>query len=154
MLTAKDLMTKDVISVTPDTKVEGAIKQLVANRISGVPVVHGDGSLFGIFTEDDALMLCREPNFDKLLKQKLKDCRVLGMPVVNTGVITVDAKESVERAALILFTRKIKRLPVLRGKRMVGILSRRDVLKALLKSSGLEFPFGDKSRAVAGKFKR
>src|SRR5574342_876407 len=55
MLTAKDIMTKDVITVRPDTSIEELASLLVENRISGAPVVDDSGNLFGIVTENDLI---------------------------------------------------------------------------------------------------
>src|SRR5574342_291684 len=55
MLTAKDIMTKDVITVRPDTSIEELASLLVENRISGAPVVDDSGNLYGIVTENDLI---------------------------------------------------------------------------------------------------
>jgi CBS domain-containing protein len=55
MLTAKDIMTKDVVTVTPDTSIEELASRLVKNEISGVPVVDESGALYGIVTENDLI---------------------------------------------------------------------------------------------------
>jgi CBS-domain-containing membrane protein len=55
MLTAKDIMTKDVVTVTPDTSIEELSNLLVANEISGVPVVNAGGAIVGIVTENDLI---------------------------------------------------------------------------------------------------
>jgi CBS domain-containing protein len=55
MLTAKDIMTKKVITVTPDTSLEKLAAILVKNEISGVPVVDDSGTLYGIVTENDLI---------------------------------------------------------------------------------------------------
>src|SRR5512147_1429878 len=55
VLTAKDIMTKDVVTVKPDTSIEDLASLLVEHRISGVPVVDDSGNLYGIVTENDLI---------------------------------------------------------------------------------------------------
>lgn len=114
-VTAKDVMTTEVVTVTPETTREELIKILAQYDISGVPVM-ADGRLVGIVSEDDILA--------KPAADKVKD-------MMTRNVITVNERDSVYRVASVIIRNRIKRVPVMDNSRLVGIISRHDLVRAL-----------------------
>ncbi len=147
MLTAKDIMTKDVITAKPDTSVEELSKVLMKKEISGVPVVDDSGSLYGIVTENDlisrnkrlhiptvvsfldaAIYLESSKKFEQEVKRvtatKVKDICV-------RKVVTITEETSVADIATLMSERKVYLLPVMKAGKIVGIVGKRDVVKAV-----------------------
>ena len=146
MLTAKDVMTRDVITVGPRTTVEELARLLIEHHISGVPVVDDAGELVGIVTEHD--LITREKRlhiptvvqiFDafiylessKRFEDDLK--KMVGTKVgdiCNPHVVTVGEDTTLTEIATIMTEKDIHLLPVMSGKKLVGIVGKEDVLKA------------------------
>lgn len=115
---AKDIMTTRVVTVKPSTPIPEAARLLVRRKISGVPVVDEKDKtkVVGILTEADLLAA---PSGAKTVAE-----------VMRKRVISVAPDTSVDDIAATLVKRKIKRVPVLDGGKLVGIVSRIDVLRA------------------------
>ena len=122
MKTAKDIMAPAVISVSPETPFHEAIELLVENRVSGLPVVDDSDRLVGIISEADRLRLISNP-------EQLKNRPV--SEFMTCGVITVDEQASLNQIADLLMRVGIRRLPVVNNGRVVGIVSRGDLVRAL-----------------------
>ena len=148
---ARDVMTRDVVSVTSDTPVRKIASLLVKNRISAVPVVDRTGVPIGIVSEGD-LVGRREaerearqdwwlttlaegeavnPEFLASLRLNYPTAR----DVMSAPVITVGEETTLREIAEILTTHCIKRVPVVRDARVVGIVSRADLVRALVLAS-------------------
>jgi CBS domain-containing protein len=141
---AQDVMTADVITVEPDTTVQEVAKRLIENRISAVPVVERNGRLIGIVSEGD-LMRRSESGTERhpswwlfLLASPEKTARIFvkehgkrASEVMTRGVITVGANTPIQEVAETLEKRRIKRVPVMSGERLVGIISRANLLHGL-----------------------
>lgn len=112
---AKDIMTKDVVTVRPTTSVRTLATILIKNQISGAPVANKGGKIVGIVSEAD--IVARKG-------KQVKD-------IMSNKVINVTEKTSVEEIARIMTTHGIKRLPVMRGDTVVGIISRADIVGAI-----------------------
>lgn len=142
---ARDVMTTHVITVAPDTDVREIAKRLIQNRISAVPVVDASGALVGIVSEGDlmrrqesrmghrhswwlSLLLLPEEQARKYVKTLGRHAR----DVMTNRVITIDEDASLEAIADVLERRHIKRVPVLRHSKVVGIVSRADLLHGLV----------------------
>lgn len=119
-----DLMTTNVISVTPETPIKDAARLMFRHRVSGLPVIGGAGEVLGIITEADFLRL----EVARLSEEEVSPVELVGQ-VMSSGVVTISADVGVAEAAQIMAVQDIKRLPVVgpEGK-MVGILSRLDVV--------------------------
>jgi len=115
--TAKDIMTTRVVTVKPSTPIADAARLLVRRKISGVPVVDEKDKtkVVGILTEADLLAA---PSGAKTVAE-----------VMRKRVISVSPETPIDEIAAILVKRKIKRVPVLDGGKLVGIVSRIDVLR-------------------------
>lgn len=151
MLTAKDIMTKDVLSVRPDTSIEELSSILVKNEISGVPVVDDAGALYGIVTENDlisrnkrlhiptvvsfldaAIYLESSKKFEQEVK-RLTATRV--GDICSRKVVTITEDTTVIDIATIMSEKKVDLLPVLRGGKVVGIVGKRDMVKAVARQA-------------------
>lgn len=147
MLTAKDIMTKDVIAVTPDTKVERLAKLLTEHKISGMPVLDENGKLVGIVTENDLISRNKRLHiptvvtiFDAIIylesPKKLEEemRKIIGTSVSDIctkKVITIEEDTSLTEIATIMSEKKIHLLPVMRGDKLLGIVGKADLVRAL-----------------------
>jgi CBS domain-containing protein len=140
----KDVMTSPVVSVEPDTPVLQAVRIMLQRHISGLPVVGKDGRLVGIVTEGDFLRRAetgtqrRRPRWLEYLvgPGRLADeyTRSHGRKVdeiMTAEPLTVTEDTALEEVVKVMEKRRIKRLPVLRGNELVGIVSRANLLHAL-----------------------
>jgi CBS domain-containing protein len=144
---ARDVMTCDVVSVMSDTPVRKIASLLLKNRISAVPVVDSNGVPIGIVSEGDLIgrrEAEREARQDWWLTTLAEGEAVnseflaslrLNYPtardVMSAPVITIGEETSLAEIAQILTTHRIKRVPVVRDGRIVGIVSRADLVRAL-----------------------
>jgi CBS domain-containing protein len=140
---AGDLMTRDLATIRPDSPVIDALRVMLERRISGMPVVDAAGSLVGILTEGDFL---RRAELDTERKRPLWLAHLLSPGRLATEytaahgrsveqVMTADVASVGEDAALadvvdLMERRGIKRVPVVRDGRLVGLVSRADLLRA------------------------
>jgi CBS domain-containing protein len=111
----KDVMTTDVISVLEESTVEDAARLLARHRISGLPVLNRTGKLTGLVTE-----------YDLISKQGHSVADIM-----SRGVISVTEDTDVEEVAHLLTNRRIRRVPVVSGDQLVGIVSRSDLVKQI-----------------------
>jgi len=141
---AKDIMTKSVISVRQDGKIEDAVRLMLKYHVSALPVVDAGGGLRGLISEGDLMRRVREldgprrswwlelmggpggsaQDFVKAKSQRVDD-------VMTRDVVTVEEDTSVAAIAGLLEKHRIKRVPVLQADRVVGIVSRANLLHAL-----------------------
>jgi CBS domain-containing protein len=120
----KDYMTRSVITFRPDTDVLDAVHDLVENRIAGAPVVDAAGNLVGMLSELDCMKVALQAGYHGHW----------GGPVaefMTTDTQTVDAEMSIVDLAQHFVDTRFRRFPVVDGNRLVGQISRRDVLRAL-----------------------
>ncbi len=114
-MNAKDIMTRKVITVGPQTPIKELAKVLNKNRISGVPVANKKGKVLGIVSEAD------------IVSKKGRQVKA----IMSDKVISVAETTPVENVANLLTMHRIKRVPVLRGESLVGIVSRADIVRAI-----------------------
>ena len=112
---AKDIMTRDIIMVKPKMTVKQLAMLLIKNQISGAPVAAEDGKIVGIVSEAD------------ILAKKARQVK----GIMSTKVVSVNEETPVEEIAQIMSIHKIKRLPVMKGDKIVGIVSRADIVSAI-----------------------
>lgn len=134
----REWMTKDVITVTPDTSMMKASKILKENRIRRLPVVDAEGRLIGIVSDRDI----KEASPSKATTLDMYEMHYLlaelkAKNIMTAKPITVKPTDTVEQAALIMLDNKVGGLPVVddNGK-LVGIISDHDVFKALVDITG------------------
>ena len=119
MYQVKDAMNRNVISICPEATVEEAIHLLLDHSISGAPVIDDEGELCGIVTQFQLLEVMYDPN---VKNTRIRDC-------MTRGVFTIDEDALLGKAANLLVIHRIRRIPVVKGRRVVGIISRRDLLQ-------------------------
>ena len=124
----KNFMSGNLISFHPDTDVLDAIHTLVEHRISGAPVVDDRGNLVGMLSEFDCLKVVLSAAYHGEPGGPVSDLMV-------GNVETVDADMSIADLAEQFMSSRIRRYPVLSDNRLVGQISRRDVLRALVELS-------------------
>ena len=124
MLTAGAIMTSDLVTVRPDASVQEAIDVLLNQQISGLPVVEDDGRLVGVITEFALLAVA----YDKRVKNHSVRHHM------TRDVIAVDIDDPISRIADLCIVHRVRRVPVMKDGRLVGVIARRDVLRALVES--------------------
>lgn len=112
---AKDIMTRDVITVSPTATVRNLAMTLIKNQISGAPVAGRNGKIIGVVSEAD------------IVAKRGKDVKT----IMSKNIISVTEETAVEDIARLMTTHRIKRLPVMRGQNVVGIVSRADIVSAI-----------------------
>ena len=146
--TVADIMTRDPVTVTPETPLTEVIRTIAERKISGLPVVDDAGKLVGVISETD--LMWREtgvtpPPYIMLLDSVIylenpghyerELHKALGQTVkeaMSQNPITVAPEKPLREAAQILHEHKIHRLPVLNGDgQVVGILTRGDIIRAM-----------------------
>jgi len=123
----RDIMTKNLILFRPKDSIHDVMKSFIKYKISGGPVVNKYGDLMGIISEADCM-------------KEISESRYFNMPILDKSVYhfmtkdveTIEANTSVFDAASTFFTSKRRRLPVLDKKRLVGQISRKDIVIAAL----------------------
>ncbi len=119
-------MAANPITVTPAMGILEAIHKLVEHRISGVPVVDLRGNLVGMLSEHDCLRVALQSSYHEQLGGKVSE-------YMTGSVKTVDADDSIVELAELFLNSSFRRFPVMERQRLVGQISRRDVLRALEK---------------------
>lgn len=155
----KDIMTKDVITVREDETVRVAFKRILEHNITGAPVINKEGKVVGIISEKDVLRVAKkfstkrtynitpfsfiqkfkgfieEDTLEILIDTKVIDeiSRILVKDVMTKEVISVSQNEKVENCAKIMQSKRINRIPVIENEKLIGIITRTDIVKALVK---------------------
>lgn len=120
----KDYMSKTLVTFKPDTSVLDAVHTLVERRIAGAPVVDDAGSLIGMLSELDCLRVVLQAGYHGDYGGPVSD-------YMSTDVQTVNAEMSIVDLAQRFLDSNFRRFPVTDRNRLVGQISRRDVLRAL-----------------------
>lgn len=116
MTKAADIMTRQVVSATTDTPISEAARTMARLRITGMPVCDGDGHLVGVVSEYD---LIASP-----------ESKTVG-DVMTRSVVSVGPDTDIEDIRFLLVNNRIRRVPVLDGTRLVGVVSRSDLVRDL-----------------------
>lgn len=141
---AIDVMVRDVIAVTPDTDISEAVRLLADHDVSALPVVGADGHLVGLLSEADLIHrseIGTEPRrpwwvesvtgASTLAAEFAKSHGRKVSEVMTTGVVAVDEDTPLSGIASLFERKRIKRVPVVRNGRLVGIVSRSNLIQAL-----------------------
>src|SRR5438309_3014662 len=118
MIPVKEVMTRNVITFREDTPVEEIASTLTSKRITGAPVVANEGHVVGIVSETD------------VFSKKGKTAR----EIMSPRVISVTEETGIDEAARLLIGERIRRVPVIRGGKMLGLLSRSHQLDVIPKT--------------------
>ena len=141
---ARDVMTRAVATTTPETTVEKVSQMLINLRISGVPVLDRNGQLVGIVTEGDLLRRVetgterRRSRWSELFsansrlaEEYIKSHARRVEDIMTREVVSVEELASLGEIAELMETKRIKRVPVVHNGKIVGIVSRADLLQVL-----------------------
>jgi CBS domain-containing protein len=147
MLKARDIMSRDVISVSPSTTIEELARILVDKRISGAPVVNENGEMIGIVTENDLVRKNKKFHIPTIIRlfdafimlqsQSMIEEEIKAMAAVTVSdiykkeVITVTEETQVDEIASIMSEKKVHLIPVVEGKSIKGIIGKIDIIKGL-----------------------
>ncbi len=146
MLTAKDIMTKDVITVRPEATVEELARLLMEHKISGVPVVDEKRKIMGIVTENDLIRKNKRLHIPTIIRlfdayimlgsgKAEEEIRKMAATTVDEictkKVVSIKEETSLEDIATIMAEQHIHLLPVLSGKSVVGIVGKADMVRAM-----------------------
>ena len=148
MIKAKDIMTKNIITVSPETEVTQAANLLLEKRINGVPVVNSIGELVGILCQSDLIAQQKSipiPSFFTLLdgyislttsKRMDKEVEKIAATKVAEAMtadpVTVEPETEIEKIAALMVGKNYHTLPVIEAGKLVGILGKEDVLRTLI----------------------
>jgi CBS domain-containing protein len=143
-MNARDVMTKDVVSVSPDTSVAEMVRLMLEKHISGLPVLDRNGNLVGIVTEGDCLRRAetgterKRPRWlelltgtGKLAQEYVHSHGRKVSEVMTDDPISIGEETSLGEIVHLMEVRRIKRVPVVRNGKVVGIVSRANLLQAL-----------------------
>ena len=151
----RSIMTTDVVTFTPDEPIRDAMLRMLDADIDGAPVVDAGGRVVGMLTTDDLLVQetrlhyptvisilganIELPSAHRHFEEELH--KAVGLTVgevMNDDVVTCVPDDTIETAATILHERHLSRLPVVDDGKLVGIISRGDILSAIVRSAGQE----------------
>lgn len=121
---ARDYMATRLVTLTPETDIHRAIKLLLKHRISGAPVVDADGRLVGVLSKKDCFKVAFSASYHKQWGGPVAD-------YMTRDVETIDAETDIIAVAEMFLAGPYRRFPVMSQGRLVGQISRYDVLKAL-----------------------
>jgi CBS domain-containing protein len=122
MLQAKDIMTKTVTTVGPQQTLLNAMQVLVCKQISGLPVVDKDEKIVGVITEKDILNFVFSGNLGNT---------TVG-DVMTKEVVGFSPDDNIDTIALSIGQHRFRWVPIIEADRVVGVVSRRDILRAML----------------------
>jgi CBS domain-containing protein len=151
MLKVKDIMTRELITVSPETEIVQATKLLLENRINGVPVTNETGKLVGILCQSDLIAQQKKlpiPSFFTLLngliplisekqieKQVRKIAAITVAQAMTPNPVTVHSDMSIEEVAALMVDRSFHTIPVVDEGKLVGIVGKEDMLRTLMPRS-------------------
>ena len=144
---AKDVMKTELVTVGEDTPVKEIARKMLDHDISGLPVVNGQGEILGVISELDLMRKQIKPNepsiwtmiwgMDPEREKQHRDAirKYMGKTagdVMTAPAMTVEASDSLEKVGNLMFNKKIKRVFVTEGGKLVGVVSRSAFTKLLL----------------------
>lgn len=138
-LTVADVMTREVVTATPDTPFKQLEQLMAEHRISAIPVVDAEGVTVGVVSEADLLLKteAEEGGLGWSPGSRQRDSRAHAQTaggLMSSPALTIDPDAPLAAAARLMRKGSVKRLPVVDSGRLVGIVSRADVLKSYLRS--------------------
>jgi CBS domain-containing protein len=148
MLKAQDIMTKEVITISPGTEIAQAAKMLLSNRINGLPVIDDTGKLVGILCQSDLIIQQKNipipslftllDGFIPLTPSKKLDKEVEKIAATKTAdamtanPVTVNPDTGIDEIAALMVEKNYHTLPVVDEDKLVGIVGKEDVLRTLV----------------------
>jgi CBS domain-containing protein len=158
MLKAKDIMAREIISISPHVKTLEAARILLDNRINGLPVVNAEGQVVGIICQSDLVAQQKKlslPSFFNLLdgliplastKNWEHEMQKIGANTVAQAMtadpVTVTPETGMDEIASLMVDKKYHTLPVIDQGKLVGVIGKEDILRTLLSMNA-----GERSRS-------
>jgi len=152
MLTVKEIMKTDIISVSPETEITHATKLLLENHINGVPVIDKNEKIVGIICQSDVIAQQKKlpiPSFFSFLdgfislssmknleKEVKKISAVTVSQAMTSNPVTVGPDTSIEVVAALMVDSNYHTIPVVEGGKLVGIVGKEDILRTLIPRNG------------------
>ncbi len=152
MLKVKDIMTRELITASPETEIVQATKLLLENRINGVPVTDEMGKLVGILCQSDLIAqqkklpipsfftfldgLVRLTSMKQIEKQVQKIAAITVSQAMTPNPITVQSDMNIEAVASLMVDKNFHTIPVVDEGKLVGIVGKEDILRTIM--PGLE----------------
>ena len=125
-ITARDFMVTDVITVSPATDVIDAVRLLLEHHISGAPVVDATGKYLGVFSEKCSMHVLLDAAYDQLPVQDVRS-------FMDAEAQTIAPETHLLSIAQVFLLTPYRRLPVLEDGKLVGLVTRRDVMKCWMR---------------------
>jgi len=148
-MNVEEIMTKNIVSIKRNNTIDEIARVMVENKVSGLPVLSDGGYLIGIVTEGDLLrreMTPRLPEFINILGAVIyyhgverynedfkKILAKTAVDIMTEDLITVKEGTDVGEVAKIMLDNNIKQIPVVDGSKLIGLITRADIVKLLLK---------------------
>ena len=148
MRTAQDIMTKSVLTISPDADITEAAKMLLEKQINGLPVIDASGNLVGIICQSDLVRMQKSlpiPSLftlldgfvplssTALLETEVK--RIAASKVsdaMTSKVVTIPSDMGLDEIAALMVDKKFHTLPVVEKGRLVGVVGKKDIIKTLI----------------------
>ena len=127
----KEFMAKQLITFQSDTPIETAMESFLENKISGAPVLDDQGKLVGVLSEKDCMRTLFESSYYNNLGGFVKE-------YMSTDLKTINIHDTLSNVADEFIKSRFRRFPVMEGGKLVGQISRRDILRAIVKLSNEE----------------
>ena len=147
MLLAQDIMTKDVITVHPQTPVRELATLLLNHKISGVPVVDEAGKVLGVVTESDLIFQNKKVHLptavailaaflfldrpEQLEQEMKKIAGSMACDICSAELISVTPETPLDELATLMAEKKIHTLPVLDGGKLAGVIGKSDIIRTI-----------------------
>ena len=127
----KEFMAKQLITFQSDTPIETAMESFLENKISGAPVLDNQGKLVGVLSEKDCMKTLFESSYYNNLGGFVRE-------YMSTDLKTINIHDTLSNVADEFIKSRFRRFPVMEGDKLVGQISRRDILRAIVKLSNEE----------------
>lgn len=124
----RDYMARQLITFNPEQPMHDVVNSLIKNKISGGPVVNENGQLVGVISEGDCLKEVVKGKYDNVpnLTGRVKEHMAV-------DVVSIEPDLNIFEAAKMFLNRRLRRFPVVEGGKLIGQISQKDIMKAVLK---------------------
>jgi CBS domain-containing protein len=154
MVTAKDIMTTEVISVQKDTTVTELAEILWKNKISGAPVLDDDGNVVSVVTESDLIDQNKKVHIPTMVsildsviflessKKTEKEIKKMAgntvQDICSMDLVYVTEDTGLDEIATIMAEKKVHTLPVLKDAKLVGVIGKSDIIRSMANQAGTD----------------
>ncbi len=148
MLTARDIMSNEVVTVTEEATVKELARILAIHQISGVPVINDQGGLVGVVTESDLIFQTKKvhiptvitildsvfylENPHKMGDELKKMAAVKVKDILTSSPVTVNEDTTLDEIATLMAEKNVHTLPVMRDDVLVGVIGKKDIIRTLI----------------------